>query len=139
MTKTATRIWDPAEHLQSDEDMAAYLEAALEEGDAALFAAALGDIARAKGMSQLARETGLGRESLYKALSPSGNPEFATILRVVGALGSGCVIWGRRWWFWIRWHQRWLLLGWMKTVIRMLRDFLVIGRRRWLWVGLLMM
>jgi len=87
MSKPTTRIWDPAEHLQSDEDMAAYLEAALEEGDASLFAAALGDIARAKGMSQLARETGLGRESLYKALSPTGNPEFATILRVVGALG----------------------------------------------------
>lgn len=87
MTKITTRIWNPAEHLQSDEDMAAYLEAALEEGDASLFAAALGDIARAKGMSQLARETGLGRESLYKALSPTGNPEFATILRVVGALG----------------------------------------------------
>ena len=86
-TKPMTHIWDPAEHLQSDEDMAAYLEAALEEGDAALFAAALGDIARAKGMSQLARETGLGRESLYKALSPTGNPEFATILRVVRALG----------------------------------------------------
>ena len=86
-TTPMTRIWDPAEHLQSDEDMAAYLEAALEEGDAALFAAALGDIARAKGMSQLARETGLGRESLYKALSPTGNPEFATILRVVRALG----------------------------------------------------
>lgn len=87
MSKTTTRIWDPSEHLQSDEDMAAYLEAALEEGDASLFAAALGDIARAKGMSQLARETGLGRESLYKALSPAGNPEFATVLRVVGALG----------------------------------------------------
>ena len=87
MTKTTTRIWGPAEHLQLDEDMAAYLEAALEEGDASLFAAALGDIARAKGMSQLARETGLGRESLYKALSPTGNPEFATILRVVNALG----------------------------------------------------
>jgi len=87
MAKTTTRIWDPAEHLLSDEDMAAYLEAALEEGDASLFAAALGDIARAKGMSQLARETGLGRESLYKALSPTGNPEFATILRVVSALG----------------------------------------------------
>ena len=87
MTKTTTRVWDPAEHLQSDEDMAAYLEAALEEGDASLFAAALGDIARAKGMAQLARETGLGRESLYKALSPTGNPEFATILRVVSALG----------------------------------------------------
>ena len=87
MTKATTRIWDPAEHLQSDEEMAAYLEAALQEGDTSLFAAALGDIARAKGMSQLARETGLGRESLYKALSPSGNPEFATILRVVNALG----------------------------------------------------
>jgi probable addiction module antidote protein len=87
MTKTTTRIWDPAEHLQSEADMAAYLQAALEEGDASLFAAALGDIARAKGMSQLARETGLGRESLYKALSPTGNPEFATVLRVVSALG----------------------------------------------------
>ena len=87
MTKSATRIWDPAEHLQPDEDMAAYLEAALEEGDAALFAAALGDITRAKGMSQLARETGLGRVGLYKALSPTGNPEFATIRRVVGSLG----------------------------------------------------
>ena len=87
MTKTATRIWDPAEHLESDEDMAACLEAAPEEGDASVFAAALGDNARAKGMSQLARETGLGRESLYKALSPTGNPEYATTLRVVGALG----------------------------------------------------
>lgn len=87
MGKTVTLPWDPAEHLQSDEDMAAYLEAALEEGDASLIAAALGDIARAKGMTQLARETGLGRESLYKALSPSGNPEFATILNVVAALG----------------------------------------------------
>lgn len=86
-TTTTTRPWDPAEHLHSDEDMAAYLEAALEEGDASLFAAALGDIARAKGMTQLARETGLGRESLYKALSPTGNPEFVTILRVVNALG----------------------------------------------------
>ena len=87
MTKATTRVWDPAEHLQSEEDMAAYLEAALEEGDASLIAAALGDIARAKGMTQLAREAGLGRESLYKALSPTGNPEFATILRVVSALG----------------------------------------------------
>ncbi len=87
MTKTTTRIWDPAEYLQSDEDMAAYLDAALEEGDASLFTAALRDIARAKGMSRLAREMGLGRESPYKALSPSENPEFATILRVVSALG----------------------------------------------------
>jgi probable addiction module antidote protein len=67
--------------------MAAYLEAALEEGDPALVAAALGDIARAKGMTQVARETGLGRESLYKALSAAGNPEFATVMKVVAALG----------------------------------------------------
>lgn len=87
MSKTVTLPWGAAEHFQSDEDMAAYLEAALEEGDASLIAAALGDIARAKGMTQLARETGLVRESLYKALSPSGNPEFATILKVVAALG----------------------------------------------------
>ncbi len=88
MAKTVkTRLWDPAEHLESDEDMAAYLEAAFEEGDPSLVAAALGDIARAKGMAQIARDTGLGRESLYKALSSEGNPEFATIMKVVGALG----------------------------------------------------
>ncbi len=87
MAKTKTVPWDPAEHLETEADMAAYLEAALEEGDPALVAAALGDIARAKGMTQLARETGLGRESLYKALSPSGNPEFATVMKVVAALG----------------------------------------------------
>jgi probable addiction module antidote protein len=67
--------------------MVAYLEAALEEGDPALVAAALGDIARAKGMTQVARDTGLGRESLYKALSASGNPEFATVMKVIAALG----------------------------------------------------
>jgi probable addiction module antidote protein len=87
MAKTKTRVWDAAEHLDSEEDMAAYLEAALEEDDPALVAAALGDIARAKGMTQIARNTGLGRESLYKALSPEGNPEFATVLKVVRALG----------------------------------------------------
>ncbi len=87
MRKTATTPWDPAEHLKTGEEMAAYLEAALEEGDPALVAAALGDIARAKGMTHVARETGLGRESLYKALSAAGNPEFATILKVVAALG----------------------------------------------------
>lgn len=87
MANTVTTPWDPADHLRTDEDMAAYLEAALEEGDPTLVAAALGDIARAKGMTQVARDAGLGRESLYKALSPTGNPEFATILKVVGALG----------------------------------------------------
>ena len=87
MAVSATRPWDAAEHLQTEEDMVAYLEAAFEEGDPALIAAALGDIARAKGMTQVARETGLGRESLYKALSAQCNPEFATILKVVQALG----------------------------------------------------
>ena len=87
MTKVTTRLWNPAELLESEADMAAYLEAAFEEADPALIAAALGDIARAKGMSQIARETGLGRESLYKTLSADGNPEFATILKVVQALG----------------------------------------------------
>lgn len=82
-----TRTWDAAEHLETEEDMAAYLDAALEDGDTAVIVAALGDIARARGMAQIARETGLGRESLYKALSATGNPEFATILKVVRALG----------------------------------------------------
>jgi probable addiction module antidote protein len=87
MAKTKTYPWDVAQHLETGEDMAAYLEAALEEGDPALVAAAMGDIARAKGIAQIARETGLGRESLYKALSAEGNPEFATVLKVVRALG----------------------------------------------------
>ena len=87
MAKTTTTPWDPADHLKTEEDIVAYLEAALEEADPALVAAALGDIARAKGMTQVARDAGLGRESLYKALSPAGNPEFATILKVVAALG----------------------------------------------------
>jgi probable addiction module antidote protein len=87
MVTPKTRLWDAAEHLQSREDMAAYLEAALDKGDAALAAAALGDIARASGMTAVARETGLGRESLYKALSPEGNPEFATVLKVLHSLG----------------------------------------------------
>jgi probable addiction module antidote protein len=87
MTKTVTTPWDPADHLKTEEDMVAYLEAALEEADPALIAAALGDIARAKGMTQVARDAGLVRESLYKALSPTGSPEFATILKVVAALG----------------------------------------------------
>lgn len=87
MPKTKTRPWDAAEHLETEADMAAYLEAALEEGDVSLIAAALGDIARAKGMTEIARDTGLGRESLYKALSPEGNPEFATVLKVIQALG----------------------------------------------------
>lgn len=85
--KITTRPWDAAEHLENEGDMVAYLDAALEDGDPSLIIAVLGDIARAKGMTLVAREAGLGRESLYKALSPTGNPEFATILKVVNALG----------------------------------------------------
>ncbi len=87
MTKTKTKPWDAANHLESPADIAAYLEAALEDGDPALVAATLGDIARAKGMTEVARAAGLGRESLYKALSAGGNPELGTVLRVVRALG----------------------------------------------------
>lgn len=87
MPKTKTTLWDAADHLETAEDRAAYFEAALEDGDPAVVAAALGDIARTKGMSQVARDAGLGRESLYKALSASGNPELATILKVVQAAG----------------------------------------------------
>lgn len=86
MAKT-TKPWDPAEYLRTPKAMAAYLEAALDDGDPAVVTAALGDIARAKGMTQIARDAGLGRESLYKALSENGNPELATVLRVVRALG----------------------------------------------------
>ncbi len=87
MAKTRTRPYDTANYLKTIDDIAGYLEAVLEDGDPELIAAALGDIARAKGMTQLARATGLGRESLYKALSANGNPEFATVLKVVRALG----------------------------------------------------
>ena len=88
MTEKFTRF-DPVDHLQSDEDMAMYLAACMDEAgdDAAFIAAALGDIARAKGMTQLAKDTGLGRESLYKALSGEGNPSLGTILKVMHALG----------------------------------------------------
>lgn len=83
------RKWDSAEHLQTPDDMAAYLDACMEEAgdDAAFIAKALGNIARAKGMTQLAKDTGMGRESLYKALSGEGNPSFATVLKVTHALG----------------------------------------------------
>ena len=89
MRKTKTTRYDVAEHLRTPEEMAAYLEASLDEakGDAAFIAKALGDIARAKGMAQVARDTGLSRESLYKALSGERSPDFDTILKVVNALG----------------------------------------------------
>jgi probable addiction module antidote protein len=85
--KIKTKPWDSAAYLKTDEDIAHYLEAVFEDGDPSLVAAALGDVARAKGMAQIAKAAGLGRESLYKALSPEGNPEFATVLKVMRALG----------------------------------------------------
>jgi probable addiction module antidote protein len=89
MAKTKTSKYDVAEHLRTPKEMAAYLEACLEEadGDAAFIAKALGDIARAKGMTQVARDAGLSRESLYKALSGERSPGFDTIIKVIGALG----------------------------------------------------
>jgi probable addiction module antidote protein len=89
MAKTKITTYDVAEHLRTPEEMAAYLEACLEEanGDAAFIAKALGDIARAKGMTQVARDAGLSRESLYKALSGERSPGFDTILKVIQALG----------------------------------------------------
>jgi probable addiction module antidote protein len=89
MAKTKTTRYDVAEHLRTPEEMAAYLEASIEEanGDDSLIAKALGDIARAKGMSQVARDAGLSRESLYKALSGDRSPNFDTILKVISALG----------------------------------------------------
>lgn len=89
MKKTTTTRYDVAEHLRTPEEMAAYLEACFEEagGDAAFIAKALGDIARAKGMTQVARDAGLSRESLYKALSGERSPGFKTILKVIKALG----------------------------------------------------
>ena len=85
--KTKTTLWDAAEHLKTKEDMAAYVACALEEGDPALIAATLGDIARAQGMTKIAKRTGLGRESLYKTLSRDGNPAFATVLKVFNSVG----------------------------------------------------
>lgn len=88
MTEQFTR-WDSAEYLKTEEDMANYLDACMEEAgdDPAFIAKALGTIARARGMTQVARDAGLSRESLYRALSGEGNPDFGTILKVVKALG----------------------------------------------------
>jgi probable addiction module antidote protein len=85
--KLKTVPWDSAAHLKTGADIANYLEAVFEDGDPALVAAALGDVARAKGMTKIARAAGLGRESLYRALSRGGNPELATVLKVMRALG----------------------------------------------------
>ncbi len=84
---TKTHPYDTAAFLETDEDISAYMNEALETGDAAFIAHALGVVARARGMTQIARDAGLSRESLYRALSSEGNPELSTLLRVVKALG----------------------------------------------------
>ncbi len=89
MSKIKLTRWDASNELKDDKDCVLYLEAIMEEadGDEKLIAAALGDIARARGMMQVSRDTGLAREALYRALSPDGNPSFATVLKVTKALG----------------------------------------------------
>ncbi|VEI13084.1 addiction module antidote protein [Trueperella bialowiezensis] len=79
--------WDASDYLETDEDIAAYLNAALEDGDPALLQAALGDVAKARGMTHIAREINVGRASLYKSLSENGNPSWQTITKVLTALG----------------------------------------------------
>ena len=79
--------WDASEYLETEEDIAAYLNAVIEEGDPALLQAALGDVAKARGMTSIARDAGVSRESLYKSLSANGNPSFQTISKVSRALG----------------------------------------------------
>jgi probable addiction module antidote protein len=87
MAKLKTRPYDSAAYLKTEEDVANYLEAVFEDGDPALISHALGVIARAKGMAKIAKKAGLGRESLYKALSKDGNPKIETVVKVVHALG----------------------------------------------------
>ena len=86
-TKLKTTRYDSAEYLKTEKDIAAYLDAALEDGDPGLIRSALNVIARARGMTQIARDSGVTRESLYRALAVNGNPEFTTVLKVVHALG----------------------------------------------------
>lgn len=87
-----TKKWDIVDHLDSDEKIALFLEAVFEDGDPAVIAGAIGEVARARGMSQVAKDAGLSRENLYRALSEDGNPEFATILKVVRAIGYDLTI-----------------------------------------------
>lgn len=89
MAKVKRRKFDPVNHLKSEKDLALYLEACLKEGgdDPAYIAAALGDIARARGISELAEKTGLTRAGLYKALGKDGNPSFGAVLKVIRAMG----------------------------------------------------
>jgi len=85
--KEKTTVWDMADHINTNEDVIAYLEAALEENDTALLLSVLGDIARSKGMAQIAKDLNLARESLYRSLSEGGNPSFSTVAKVLDNLG----------------------------------------------------
>jgi probable addiction module antidote protein len=89
MKAVKTTVWDPAEYLETEEEIVAYLEDIFETGDTDLIVAAIGDVSRARGMSKIAGDTSLGRESLYKSLSQGGNPSFATVIKVLSALGLG--------------------------------------------------
>ena len=96
MAGLKTTPWDAADYLETQEDIASYLEAVFEDGDPELIADALGVVARTKGMTEVARKAGLGRQGLYKALSPEGHPEFSTVLNVVRALGLKMTVTARR-------------------------------------------
>ena len=87
MKPVKTTVWDPAEYLLTEEDIAAYLDDVFATNDTQLIIAAIGDVARARGMTRVAEDADCGRESLYKSLSQSGNPSFETIIRVMSALG----------------------------------------------------
>jgi probable addiction module antidote protein len=87
MEKIKTTVWDMADHINTKEDVIGILEAALEENDTAFLLSVIGDIARSKGMAQIARELNLARESLYRSLAQDGNPSFNTIVKVLDNLG----------------------------------------------------
>jgi probable addiction module antidote protein len=87
MKPVKTTIWDPAEYLETEEQVIAYLEDIFKTGDPNLIIVAIGDIARAKGMAKIADDTKRGRESLYKSLSQDGNPSFETVMKVLLSLG----------------------------------------------------
>ena len=89
MKRVKTTVWDPAEYLETNEQITAYLEDIFKSGDSDLIIAAIGDVARARGMSKIADSTSRGRESLYKSLSQGGNPSFETIMKVLSSLGFG--------------------------------------------------
>ena len=89
MKPVKTTVWDPAEYLETEEQVAVYLEDVFKSGDPDLIVAAIGDVARARGMSKIADDTNRGRESLYKSLSLDGNPSFETIMKVLSSLGFG--------------------------------------------------